>query len=273
VVEAVRSSSHGRRSAESHESYRRGVAPRASQPSFTPLDADRPSLTDQVAAAIREAAREGQLVPGELYSAYQVSEMLGVSRAPVREAVMRLAEAGVIRIERNRGFRLVVPDAREIAEIFHIRLLLEVPAARLAATRRRDALVGELRAELKAMSAAADQHDETLFMAHDQGLHAKILRAAGNERLASTVASLRELTRVLGASTVDNSRGLQEIHCEHVPVVDAIADRDADKAGQAMREHIRHTGRLLVAQSLAAGERGHSELDALWTDVVGEDES
>lgn len=93
------------------------------------------SLTDQVADAVRAAVRSGDLTPGRLYSAYQMADLLGVSRSPVREALLRLAEAGMVALERNRGFRIAVPGAREIAEVFHLRLLLEVPAVeRVAAS-------------------------------------------------------------------------------------------------------------------------------------------
>ncbi len=241
------------------------------QPNFAPLSADRPSLTDQVAAAIRDAAQSGQLLPGELYSAYQISDLLGVSRGPVREAIMRLAESGMIRIERNKGFRLVVPDAREIAEIFHIRLLLEVPAARRAAERRTEAQLGEMRSELKAMAAASQEHDESLFMTHDRRLHSKILHASRNDRLVTTIGALREATRVLGASTVERSRSLEDVYAEHLPVVTAIADRDAAAAGRAMREHVHHTGRLLVSQALRTDNES-ADLNALWDEVVGPEE-
>src|ERR1700733_6256472 len=116
-------------------------------PALNRLSAPPASLTDQAVAAIREAVRDGALVPGQLYSAYQIAAYLGVSRSPVREALMRLAEAGMVSFERNRGFRIVLPGPRDIAEVFGLRLLLEVPAARQAAGSATTELVAGLRAE------------------------------------------------------------------------------------------------------------------------------
>ena len=76
---------------------------------------------------------------------------------------MRLAEAGMVEFERNRGFRIVIPQPRDIAEVFHLRLLLEVPAARRVASRATPELVAALRAELAKMRQAADRHDEALL--------------------------------------------------------------------------------------------------------------
>ena len=177
--------------------------------------------------------------------------MLGVSRSPVREALMRLAEAGMVKLERNRGFRVVIPGPTDIAEVFQLRLLLEVPAARRAARQVSADLVAELRAELTQMRAAALGHDEALFMRHDQHLHHLILNTTGNSRMVSLVDNLRDVTRILGASTVDRSRDLDAIAKEHEPIVDAIAAGDVRAAGETMMYHVSHTGKLLVAQAVA----------------------
>ena len=232
-----------------------------------PLAAPTESLADLVAASIRAAVRAGTLQPGRLYSAYQMAELLGVSRSPVREALMRLAEAGMVEFERSRGFRIVVPQPRDIAEVFHLRLLLEVPAARRVASRATPELVAALRAELEEMRQAADQHDEALFMQHDQRLHDLILDMAGNARLLALIDDLRDTTRFLGASTVDRSRSLYDICAEHEPIVDAIAAADSAAAGRAMSRHITHTGKLLVAQAVAESAQDIHP-DTLWSEIV-----
>ena len=236
-------------------------------PALDRLSAPPASLTDQAVAAIRQAVRDGALVPGQLYSAYQIADYLGVSRSPVREALMRLAEAGMVSFERNRGFRIVLPGPRDIAEVFQLRLLLEVPAARQAATSAPAGLVTGLRAEFDAMRRAAADHDEPVFMRHDQRLHALIVAATGNSRVVKVVDGLRDLTRLLGASTVDRSRDLDGILAEHLPILDAIAAGDGPAAGRAMAGHITHTGKLLTAQAVA--ETGSTvSAEDLWSQLA-----
>jgi DNA-binding GntR family transcriptional regulator len=142
---------------------------------------------------------------------------------------------------------LVVPDAHDIAEIFELRLFLEVPAVRAVAKSRTDAVLADLVAELESMRAT---DDESLFMAHDRAFHDILMKAGGNARLATVVAGLRDVTMTLGASTVDRSRSLAQVAAEHDPVLSAIAARDAGAAEAAMAGHIAHTGQLLIKQSL-----------------------
>jgi DNA-binding GntR family transcriptional regulator len=211
------------------------------------------SLTDQVVHELRESIRSGVLRPGELYSVYQLAEQLQVSRTPVREGLLRLAEAGMVRFERNRGFRVLRRAPADIAGIFHLRLLLEVPAARLAATRMDAATLAELRAELDTMHAiAAAGGDERLFIRHDRRFHDLVMGATGNDRLVATVDGLRDATITLGASTVDRKRSLADVAEEHAPVLTALVAGDGDAAAAALRGHISHTGTLLVTIAAAA---------------------
>jgi biotin operon repressor len=76
------------------------------------LPSEAPTLADAVAQAVRDGVAAGELVPDVTYSVYQLAELLGVSRSPVREGLLRLAEAGLIEILRNRGFRVLPPRAQ-----------------------------------------------------------------------------------------------------------------------------------------------------------------
>jgi DNA-binding GntR family transcriptional regulator len=207
------------------------------------------SLTDQVVEAVREAVSGGELEPGRLYSVYQLAERLQVSRTPVREGLLRLAEAGMVQFERNRGFRILRSGPEDIADVFEVRALLEPPAARRAAGRVDDARCEEIAAALAAMRDAAAAHDEHRFMRHDRDFHDLVLTAGGNAKLAEIVAGLRDVTVTLGASTVDRSRSLDDIAAEHEPILDALRARDGAAAEAAMRAHVVHTGELLVAQA------------------------
>ena len=228
-----------------------------------PTFEDRLTITDQLVLTLREAILRGKLEPGRLYSVYKLAEEFGVSRTPVREAMLRLADAGMVRFERNRGFRVLRTSVRELQEVFQLRLLLEVPAASRAAMRANEALLAELGIELDAMAAAASAHDETEFMSRDRALHELILAASGNDKLVESVRSLRFVTMTLGASTVDRSRSLTDILVEHRPIVAAIAAHDSAATAAAMRFHIIHTGTLLLNQLVNEG-RDSGDLDPDW---------
>jgi DNA-binding GntR family transcriptional regulator len=207
------------------------------------LPPEAPSLADAVAQAVRDGVAAGQLVPSRTYSVYQLAELLGVSRSPVREGLLRLAEAGLVEIRRNRGFRVLPPRAHDVEEIIGIRLALEPPAARRAALTGTEEQHAALRAVLDRMAGA----DEAAFWAADRELHDLLLRIADRPRSAEIVARLRTTTALLGPPTTASGRTLTEIHAEHEPVVAAVLARDGDAAFAAMHAHLEATGALLVA--------------------------
>jgi DNA-binding GntR family transcriptional regulator len=222
---------------------------------------------EQTITAVRAAINEGRMKPGVKYSAYQLADVLGISRTPVREALLRLEEVGLIEFEARQGFRILLPRPREIAEIFAVRLALELPAVRKAATVVDTALSEALIAQRRLMREAAAAGDERLFAQHDLVLHDLILRAADNARARAIITSLRETTRLLGVSTAHRTRSLDDIDKEHAPVVAAIIDGNPHQAEAAMRAHLRNTGKLLVAQALRAVDSPRS-VDEIWSAVV-----
>ncbi|MGO4382672.1 GntR family transcriptional regulator [Specibacter sp. RAF43] len=218
--------------------------------SFEPLGEQESSLTDKVMNRVRAAVVSGVMQPGELYSVYQLAETLGVSRSPVRDAMLRLEEAGLVRFERNRGFRVIQPRPEDIAEIFALRLALEVPSAKRAALLRSDELLVDLRHEIALMVDATVTDDEARFSQHDQRFHELIIEVSGNQRIRDVVNRLRTSTRILGASTAGVDRTLVDIAEEHNPIVEAIGRGDGGAAAAAMHAHLCRTGRLLVQQNV-----------------------
>ncbi|GID31661.1 GntR family transcriptional regulator [Paractinoplanes brasiliensis] len=210
------------------------------------LPPEAPSLADGVAQAVRDGVASGQLVPDETYSVYQLAELLGVSRSPVREGMLRLAEAGLVEIRRNRGFRVLPPRAHDVEEIVEIRLALEPAAAAKAALSGTPDQHAALRQALAAMASAVAAGDEAAFWPADRALHDLLLRTAANNRAAAIVAQLRSTTALLGPPTTASGRTLAEIHAEHEPVITAVLRRDAPAAESAMRAHLEATGRLLI---------------------------
>ncbi|MFD6061527.1 DNA-binding GntR family transcriptional regulator [Rhodococcus wratislaviensis] len=232
-----------------------------------PLPRTAESLTEKVITGVLDAVHSGQMVPGVLYSVYQVAEEFGVSRSPVREGLLRLADSGLLRFERNRGFRIILPQPHEIAEIFAVRLALELPAVRRVARESSPALIEQLQRQLDDMDRSAAAGNEESFSKQDERLHDLILAAAGNSRARTIISTLRETTRLLGAATADRSRTLADISSEHRPIVDAIMEADSSTAERAMRQHILHTGRLLVEQA-AADQGSNQDCNEIWASVI-----
>src|SRR5215471_4961095 len=196
---------------------------------------ERTSLRDQALTVIRQALITGRIVPGVVYSAASLAAELGVSNSPVREAMLALVDDGLMEAVPNRGYRAVLLTDADLAEIAQVRMLLEVPAAGLAAEIGLGDRLGEL-AELAAVteeSAAAGDLARTLLA--DRRFHLMLVDACGNRRLTEMVARLRDQTRLYNLPALAASGALMASSAEHGPILDAIAAGDPPRAEALMR--------------------------------------
>ncbi|MFE9576718.1 GntR family transcriptional regulator [Nocardia sp. NPDC006044] len=205
------------------------------------------SKSEQIAAEIRDAIRQGRLERGILYSSRELGERFGASRTPVREALLKLADLGLVKIERNRGARVLGQDGRGIVDLCSLRVLLEPPACRSAAavlTSRDDEA---MLAEYRIMERTADGGTE--YFAADERLHELILQASGNRRLAKFVNELRQTLALDGRHSVPRYQPVDTALKDHWDIIDALRKRDGVGAERAMRKHLVRSGDLLVAHS------------------------
>ena len=203
----------------------------------------RVPLREQVKELVLERILDGSYAPGERLVETRIAQELGTSQAPVREALRDLEVLRFVESEPFRGARVREVSEEELAEIYPVRAALEEVAAR-EATLRLDGGVEALEAELAAMHAAADDGDLHALAEHDTLFHRLILEAAGNRILVEVWNSLRiELwTAITALRTGLDGHEIAELHR---PVLDALRDRDAERAGRALRRHVEHFAELL----------------------------
>jgi DNA-binding GntR family transcriptional regulator len=207
------------------------------------------SLRDQARQVIRARIVTGDLAAGEIYSAASLAERLGVSATPVREAMLDLAAVGLVEAVRNRGFRVVAPDERDLDEIGELRLLLEAPALRLVAERAGDDELAALEPLLVALEAAAESGDTVAYLTADREFHLRLLALAGNRRLERLVDQLRDQTRLIGIEELAESGRLAASDREHREMLEALRARDADRAEAVMRAHVQHRRGIWAGRS------------------------
>lgn len=199
------------------------------------------SLREQAQQVIRASILAGELAAGEIYSASTIAQRLGVSPTPVREAMLELANGGLVEPVRNRGFRILTPDEDDLDEIFQLRLMLEVPSMRIVAERATDEDLAALREVVEQIEATAAAADVAGFLLADRAFHLGMLELMGNRRLVSLVAQLRDQTRIAGITELAREGNLAKSAAEHRDILDALDARDADKAEELMKRHLIHT--------------------------------
>lgn len=184
---------------------------------------------------LREMIFSGALAAGEALQEKRLAERLGVSRTPVREAITRLMSEGLV--QRNGGVTPVVRklSVKDFIEILHVRRMLEVEAAGLAAEVGGSDELRQIGARIAAFrDGEIPSHESHVLV--DDSLHATVANLAGSRVLAELINDLRQKTKIFDMGQLPErfAPGI----AEHLEIVDAITDRDVLRAQIAMRTHI-----------------------------------
>jgi DNA-binding GntR family transcriptional regulator len=212
------------------------------------------SARDQVYLALREAIVSAELEPGRRLSENELAERLGVSRTPVREALVRLRDERLVAIVPQLGTFVTLISTEGVADAAFVREALECAAIRLATGRAEEDDLAELQANLAAQDRAQASGDADTFDALDDALHRRLCELSGHEIAWSLSRRANgHLDRVRRLSLPEPGY-LGEMVSEHRQVVAAVADRDPDEAEAAMRHHLR-----MVLSSLGHIREVHPE--------------
>jgi DNA-binding GntR family transcriptional regulator len=203
------------------------------------------SINYGVYSRLRKAIFEGEFAHGERIVEAEVSRSLGISRAPVREALHRLQQAGLVEHRPRRGWFAVRLEPKDMWDVYLVRAAIEGLAARRVATQfaarppaELQALLDELQALIDKMLEAAEQDDVEALAAYDVRFHERILAHGGSNQLQRiwrlvhpqdwTMMSVLKLPNV----------PLSEMAHRHQAVLDAVRSGDPGWAEAVIRRHI-----------------------------------
>ncbi len=194
------------------------------------------SLAEKAYVAIRRLIVTLELGPGSVINERELVEQLGIGRTPVREALRRLAQEGLVEVYPRRGMFVTDVDVRKLALVSEVRVALEPEAARLAAERATDAERAELQELLDELDAAgADDH---ALMALDERIHRAVYRCARNDLLATTLEQYYVLALRIWTIALDRQQELNDAVQGHRALLEAIHDGDGERAAATMRAHV-----------------------------------
>jgi DNA-binding GntR family transcriptional regulator len=211
--------------------------------------------TVRVQEALRTAILEGRLEPGTRLRAETLADRLRSSRTPVREALLLLAQEGLVEIEPRRGATVRTFDAADLADLYEVRGLIEPHAAALAAQRIGEAQRARLTEihEDSLTHDAADEDSVAALVALNEQFHRVIVEAAGSPRLTAAMSAVSGIPRVFRSSFWrEPAQRAQSLFC-HQELVNAIRAGRGDLAQTVMRMHIQGAGAFLT--EVMAGER------------------
>jgi len=188
----------------------------------------------------------GQLKFDEVYSANQFAEILGVSRTPIREALLQLTAEGFFISLRGRGFKIKEFSEKEIRDFFETRKMIEsyVIEQLVAAVTEED--LKPLEDSLERMVNGRDREEIYRFLDADKSFHMNLIHRYKNNLLESIMENIRDNISILGQRALTNPGRVQEVIREHMRIVEALRQNDKYKAVQAINDHLDATEKSLI---------------------------
>lgn len=188
---------------------------------------------------IRALIHQGVVIPGEKLSLIKLSEQFGVSKTPIRDALRDLTVQGLINIVPRVGVyvRLISPE--EVIEVYDVKVALEPMMAQRAAERGSVEQKARFRADISALSEAADADDVDTYVAHLEKRRALLLEMAESDALRSLLAVIDGRVRLLRYRNLSRPGHLRVSVRQHTAIADAIGEGDAQKSFDTMQFHMR----------------------------------
>lgn len=187
----------------------------------------------------------GQWRGGMRLTEAEAVEKFGVSRTPVREALLELQGLGLVELRRNCGAIFLPFGPEELHEIYAVRSLLEVEAARLAAGKINPERLDSL---ISVFTRIRDSGGIDPDWEHDRNLHRVIAEASGNHRLSSEISRYGELIQSVREIVGERDYGIHEMTAdEHLSILDAIGRNDSEAAATAMKSHLEQASQSAAA--------------------------
>ncbi|GAB4255715.1 MAG: GntR family transcriptional regulator [Deferrisomatales bacterium] len=191
--------------------------------------------------SLRDSILSGRLEPGAIYNERALADQLGISKTPVREALLELAAQGLVTFLPRRGVMVNRFSERDIQEVFEVRLAIELAMAEKLARKAPAVDLGRVEDALREQERAIASEDPEAFVEADRRFHVVFGELVDNRRLAAILENVRDLIHVMGREALLAGARPEEVVAEHRRIVDVLRSGDPDAARRAMEEHICRT--------------------------------
>ena len=237
-------------------------------PRLDPLSATAPahrSRADEVYQQLKRDVSEFKLLPGDRFTETEISERLGVSRTPVRQALFRMQQEGFVEVLFRSGWRVLPFDFNQFEELYDLRMVLETTAAHrlcASAVKTSRGMLDDL-AAIWLVRQDLRSSDMEQVSRWDEAFHCSLVAAAGNAEMARVHRDVTDRIRIIRRLDFTKQPRIEATYEEHAKILKAIQRKRGDEAAMLLRAHIEtsqvevrkitlhqvHQARMLGAQS------------------------
>ena len=205
------------------------------------------SLSSVIYDQLEEMILSGRIKPGERINESQLSSILGISRAPIREACRQLERSGMVEVRTNKGTFVREIDITEIEELYEIRAALDALAGEKAAHVITEEDSQELKTYVDEMETATINEDHHHYFKANLAFHMCIMRIAGNKNLMTIYDGVCKKASLFRRTSLSLPGRLPESLKQHKTIFEAISSGDPIKTENLMKRHIMDAKNALLA--------------------------
>lgn len=209
---------------------------------------ERRPLGEQVFGLVRRMIAEGDLKPGERLVEEHLAQRIGTSRTPIREALHRLVQEGLVERRKKGGYVVRPISSQEVEEVTGVRAALESYAVELGAQRISDTAMTELEQNIAEFEKALKAKDQKRLVELNTQFHVMLYRLAGSKLLTRLINDLAEPLHRFRVSLLSDLKAAERSLEDHREMLTAIKDGDNEKAVRVCRAHILAGGAWILEQ-------------------------
>jgi DNA-binding GntR family transcriptional regulator len=198
------------------------------------------SRADEAYAELKRDIAEFKLVPGDRFTETEVSDRLGVSRTPVRQALFRLQQEGFVEVLFRSGWRVLPFDFDQFEQLYDLRMVLETTAVQrlCAGTQAADTAMLDELAAIWLVPPAQRSSDHVQVGQWDEAFHCALVAAAGNAEMARVHRDVTDRIRIIRRLDFIKQPRIDATYEEHANILKAVQARRGDQAAMLLRAHI-----------------------------------
>jgi len=200
-----------------------------------------PSLKEMAFQSLKAAILSNKLEPGEIYNEQTLAKELGISKTPVREALLDLVTKGFITLLPRRGVQVNVLTEKDIKDLYDVRIALETAIVRLIIPKLTEEALKKIETIHKKEQTAIKTDDRLGYLQIDREFHLYLANLTENRYMATSLENIRDLIDWMGFKALMRKARMKEVKEEHKRIIEKLRKRDSKGVEHLMEEHIRIT--------------------------------
>ena len=205
------------------------------------------SLKEKAYDKLKELISTGALEPGALHNEKRLAEALGVSRTPVREALLELSREGMVTFVPGKGVEICKFTAQQVREVFEIRRIIEGYIIKKIASRLTDADIKEIDRNINKQEKMLPKTERQAFIEYDKQFHLYLASKIRNQQIESILDNLRDQMHLMGIRAIEDESRMKQVIEEHRAVFTGLKERNPQKAFNALINHLENTEKTIAA--------------------------